>query len=163
MKLTANLVGVKNFDSRPITATDPGYDDDVWCTIRGIKVKPGDYICVAWKGRDYWTDPTDGKKHSSQRVMMCGVYFNQGIIKADTDKWRRIGYIGVDAGLAGFFQDKPNYADKEWFEFCDQINKQDYLITPEGFCTVSGYGDGTYPVYARKDESGDITALEIRF
>jgi len=81
----------------------------------------------------------------------------------DYEDFEEIGELAVDAGLAGFFQNKPDYNDDEWDEFCEKINEHNYLITKEGFCTESGYGDGWYPVFAAKDENGAINALEIRF
>lgn len=73
-----------------------------------------------------------------------------------------IGSIGVDAGLAGFFMNKPDYTDDEWSDFCDYIRNGDAWIKNEGFFSSSGNGDGCYPVYAYK-QNGEITALEIRF
>jgi hypothetical protein len=73
-----------------------------------------------------------------------------------------IGEIGVDAGLAGFFNDKPDYTDDEWSEFCDSIRNGNAWIRDEGFFSSSGYGDGCYPVNACRI-NGEIVALEIRF
>ena len=73
-----------------------------------------------------------------------------------------IGSIGVDAGLAGFFMNKPDYTDEQWTEFCESIRDGDAWIKDEGFFSSSGNGDGCYGVYAYK-QNGEITALEIRF
>ena len=73
-----------------------------------------------------------------------------------------IGSIGVDAGLAGFFMNKPDYTDEQWTEFCESIREGDAWIKDEGFFSSSGNGDGCYGVYAYK-QNGEITALEIRF
>lgn len=73
-----------------------------------------------------------------------------------------IGSIGVDAGLAGFFHNKPDYSDEEWGEFCDRVRNGDAWLIEDGFYSSSGYGDGCYGVYAYKQD-GAITALELRF
>jgi hypothetical protein len=75
-----------------------------------------------------------------------------------------VGTICVDAGMAGFFQNKPDYDGDDWFEFCDKFNSNNsWLITNEGFCTESGLGDGVYQVWGLKNKEGLYTALEIRF
>ena len=73
-----------------------------------------------------------------------------------------IGFIGVDAGLAGFFIDKPGYTSEQWADFCDSIKNGDVWLTDDGFFSQSGYGDGVYVVYAC-ERNGLIVALEIRF
>ena len=75
---------------------------------------------------------------------------------------KEIGSIGVDAGLAGFFHNKPDYDDDAWSAFCDRIRHGDAWITGDGFYSSSGYGDGGYGVYAQ-EHNGEIVALEIRF
>lgn len=160
MKLHPIKVGTHYFDERPVTATDPCYDSDTWCVVRNINIKPGDYECVAWKGREYYKD-FDGKRRSCQRVFVCGIYLDSNIPSENCGE--KIGELGVDAGLAGFFQDKPDYNDDAWSELCDKVHNHDYLILDEGFFTSSGYGDGYYPVYAYKNNEGEIVALEIRF
>jgi hypothetical protein len=160
MKLRPVHVGRRYFDERSVTATDPCYSAGTWCTIEDLMVKPGEYECVAWKGREYYAG-FDNKRHSYQRVFACGIYLD-GKLPDESDA-KLVGEIGVDAGLAGFYQDKPDYDDDEWSAFCDKIDAKDYLITDEGFCTRSGYGDGYYPVYSYTDANGDIVALEIKF
>ena len=162
MKLHPIKVGTRRYDKRPVTITDPCYDAGTSCTICGVTIKPGDYECVAWKGREYYKDEA-GKRHYYQRVFCCGIYLNGYIPEPDTSSRKKLGEIGVDAGLAGFFQDKPDYNSEEWFALCDKVHANDYLIVNEGFFTESGYGDGCYPVYAYKDNAGEIVALEICF
>lgn len=75
---------------------------------------------------------------------------------------KEIGSIGVDAGLAGFFHNKPDYSDEEWSAFCDRISRGDAWLTEDGFYSSSGYGDGGYGVFAYQQDD-EIAALEIRF
>lgn len=161
MKLRAITAGTRYYDGTSVTATDPCYPKTSTHVVRGIHVKPGDYKCVAWKGRFSYADREAGKRRSYSRVLVCGIYLDGMIPKQENAI--KIGCAAVDAGLCGFFQNKPDYEDESWFDFCDKINKHDYLITPEGFCTESGFGDGYYPVYKYENTDGETVALEIRF
>ena len=49
-----------------------------------------------------------------------------------------------------------------WSKFCDRITTGDAWLTEDGFFSSSGYGDGSYGVYA-KQKDGKAVALEIRF
>ena len=162
MKLTANNIGTHYFDERPVSVTDPCYDRDVWCAIHGLAFKPGNYQCVAWKGSERYKD-SEGKMHTDTRVFICGVYLCGFDVRQEAAECTRVGQIGVDAGLAGFFQDKPDYDDDAWDEFCRRIHGKEYLITDEGFATSSGYGDGCYDVFAYYNDDGEIIGAEIRF
>ena len=100
--------------------------------------------------------------------------------------WRCVGDIGVDAGIAGFFDgEKPDFTDTEWHDLCSWMSAKDnaakskadgkaygwYIRSMpqtgrEGFWTSSGYGDGGYDVYAIHSIIGKkrlTTAVEIRF
>ena len=161
MKLSPVNVGRRDYDSRPVMITDPCYDSSVvGCFMKGVQVKPGNYRCVAWKGRLSYTDGL-GKRHRYSRVFVTGVYLD-GFVP-DMNDGIEFGNIAVDAGLAGFFQDKPDYTDAEWDEFCDKVNNKNAVILPEGFCTETGYGDGWYPVYKYVNLDGEIVGLEIRY
>jgi len=163
MKLYPVKVGTRFFDSHPVRATDPGYDtSDKACYIDGIDIHCGYYDCVAWKGRQYFTD-CDGKRYGERLVFVCGIYLSSLGYDVSGLTRHEIGCIGVDAGMAGFFQHKPDYDEDGWYDFCNKMYKRDSLITNEGFCTSSGYGDGVYPVYAYTDKSGETVALEIAF
>ena len=159
MILEPHLVGQKDFQG-VVDVTDPCYDKDVWCRINGVQIKPGIYNCVAWTGKDDdW----------GRRCWIAGIYhadetrpFNQ-FFKKNNESVEEIGEIGVDAGLAGFFHDKPDYNDEEWSRFCDDIFNGDAWIKDEGFFTSSGCGDGGYSVLAEKNNDGEIIAMEIHF
>lgn len=161
MVLYPRIVGTHCFDERPITATDPRYDAGTSYTIENINVKPGKYECVAWKGRLYYKDD-NGKRKSYQRVFKCGIYHINENFTGEEPK-EKIGEIGVDTGLAGFFQDKPNYDNEAYKDLHNRTHIHDYLIIDEGFLTSTGWGDGIYPVYAYRNSNGEIFALEIDF
>lgn len=149
-------IGTKYFEGM-VDITDPCYDRDVWCRMNA-EVKAGEYTCYVWRHTDKGVFMN--KEYKDIRVGVIGIYLD-GIIPPQRSM-EEIGSIGVDAGLAGFFINKPDYNDDEWGDFCGSIRYGDAWIKDEGFFSSSGYGDGEYPVYANK-VNGEITALEIRF
>lgn len=149
-------IGTKHFEGI-VDITDPCYNKDVWCSVQA-KVKAGEYDCFIWQHtkKFMW----HGEEVTDVRVGVIGIYLN-GVIPQQK-YMDRVGEIGVDAGLAGFFMNKPDYNDEEWEAFCDSIQEGNSWIKDEGFFSRSGYGDGFYPVYAKRD-GNEIVALEIRF
>ncbi len=150
-------IGVMDIQ-RSVDITDPCYDRDVWCRMDGVPIKSGKYTCIIWRHRESYE--IDDELHISNIVGIIGIYLN-GVIPPQKSM-ERIGSIGVDAGLAGFFHNKPDFTDAQWSAFCEQVRKGDAWITDLGFFSSSGYGDGGYDVFAAKT-NGENTALEIRF
>lgn len=150
-------IGVKDFHGS-VDVTDPCYSRDVWCRMNDVKIKEGDYTCIVW----YQNEKAEygGKLHSYQVVGIIGIYLD-GVIPPQKSM-KEIGSIGVDAGLAGFFHNKPDYDDAAWAAFCDRVSHGDAWLIEDGFYSSSGYGDGGYGVFAHKVD-GEIVALEIRF
>ena len=118
---------------------------------------------------------------------MCGIY-NAEIFKNLEDienlhsqiytGFDCIGTICVDAGLAGFFENKPDFTNDEWSHFCDLTfgneTDNDFKVIDncayvkngnnyKGFYTSSGEGDGNYHVYVKKDDNGKTIAAYIDF
>ena len=145
-----------------VDITDPCYHRDVWCRINDLDVMPGQYQCYFYHGNcASWGD----------RVWILGIEHVD--TNLESAKWKRIGEIGVDAGLAGFFNHKPDYSDEEWDALCIDMDdamsgtvlNQLYSVygSHNGFWSQSGCGDGSYFVYAKRNDDGRIAALEIRF
>lgn len=151
-------IGVMDFHGS-VDITDPCYNKDVWCRMNDVNIAEGEYACYVWHHTDKGKYE-DGTPYSYTLVGAIGIYRN-GDIPHQKDM-EEIGSIGVDAGLAGFFHNKPDYSDAEWGAFCDRIRHGDTWLTEDGFYSSSGYGDGCYGVYAYK-QNGEITALELRF
>ena len=174
MEKAINKIGTINLQNT-VDVTDPCYNKDVWCRMTVKNVQPGAYECYAClKDDGSW-----GVRVSRARIVLAD---GSDVAKSTMERvqrgrsWRFIGDIGVDAGMAGFFADKPDFGDDEWSKLCDWIfhgeneGKMAYIKTfhngSDGFWTESGYGDGGYPVYAiRTVINGEsrITALEVRF
>ncbi len=153
MKFRQKNVGWKSFDGS-VDITDPCYDKDVLYRMNAVKIKQGEYLCATWMYVKYG-------KYADKRVAVIGIYLD-GIIP-DEDDLVMIGQIGVDAGLAGFFHNKPDFDDSIWDKFCNDLGNKRSWLTELGFWSESGFGDGQYNVFAQKDENGEIIAVEIKF
>ena len=145
------VIGRKDFGSK-IDVTDPCYDRDVWCRMNDVQIEPGEYECYI----DLLSDEETGGW--GERVAAIGIR------KDESDSYRPIGSIGVDAGLAGFFNHKPDFTDDEWVSFCDALGgfKKQAWFYADGFFSNSGYGDGGYNVYATGPDDA-YTGLYIQF
>lgn len=150
------LIGRKYFEGL-VDITDPCYDKDVWCRINAT-VKSGTYDCRVWAQTEKCE--YGGIKSEYQIIGIIGIYLDGKIPRQK--EMEKIGFIGVDAGLAGFFMNKPDYTDEQWRKFCESIRGRSAWIKEEGFFSNTGYSDGSYNVYAYK-QNNEITALEIRF
>lgn len=123
-----------------IDITDPCYDSDVWCRMNNMPIEEGEYEVLI-------------------RTNDLGRVLSITLIAEDMDEddvnIQEVykGNIGVDAGLAGFFENKPDYPHKDWHKVCDYIGEQDFGFAENdspfkcnGVWCCSGWGDGEYPV-----------------
>ena len=147
--MTEVIYGTKEFLDK-IDITDPCYDKMTWCRINDFKIPAGTYECYTHEASN---EETRGWGKRVARI---------GIRRGSADRYVEIGSIGVDAGLAGFFNDKPDYTDNEWLEFVDRVDKGRAWIIDDGFYSESGYGDGGYPVYAGY-KNGVLVEIYIDF
>ena len=94
-------------------------------------------------------------------------------------KWKKVGVIGVDAGLCWIGD--PCYVVakdcdeqfKSWHAFCDQLGVREkdgvsvfpYKLGHEGLgiAVSTGYGDGEYDVFVKRDKSGRIAEAKVVF
>lgn len=131
-----------------VDITDPCYNRDVRCRMTTDCV-PGEYFAyVTLQDCGEW----------GTRVETLAIYRNDDITPM-SQLTNYLGEIGVDAGLAGFFREKPDYDDDAWSEFCDLIGCKNYFLLDYGVVSCSGYGDGSYEVYTNQEQ----TAFLIRF
>lgn len=174
-------VGEMQVADGSVDITDPCYDNSTWCAVFDKKVKMGDYVgfitvvnyphlikiedeaeATIYKGK-----VGEVKKMDDERIMSLKIVHKDYL---DANKrWQLINVsIGVDAGLCGFYNHKPDFeADDAWNEFCDSLQHFGDTcctcdIKPYGITVSSGFGDGCYRLYAQKDK-GEIVALELRF
>ncbi|HBJ84594.1 MAG TPA: hypothetical protein DDZ88_12130 [Verrucomicrobiales bacterium] len=90
---------------------------------------------------------------------------------------KQVGVIGVDAGICWIGD--PSYiihppklplaVGRDWLDFCDKLESDvtqfEYDLGHDGLgvCVATGYGDGEYPVYVERDESGRIARVIVDF
>ena len=137
-------VGIISLDNK-VDITDPCYDKDIFDRIT-TECVPGEYtgyIAV---------DTFDS------RVNSLAIYLNDE--KCNDSDFEEIGVIGVDSGMAGFFNNKQDFGYKEWEQFCNATDwSKRAWVGYNGVYSSSGYGDGGYSAYANKDR----TAFKIEF
>lgn len=96
-------------------------------------------------------------------------------------KWEKVGYCSVDAGLIAMGDpcyladesDGPRNPYANWPQFCDKLfdKKANGVYSlpheagHEGKAVVveSGWGDGRYPVYVKRNKNGQIMKALISF
>ena len=151
----AEYIGELRLDNK-VDITDPCYDKDVWCRMT-TDCEPGIYHGYA---------EIEDQGEWGMRVTSISIYKDDKFVPMT--EMESIGFIGVDAGLAGFFRDKPDYSDAEWHDFihdnmCKENGEYDYnkntYCIDYGVFSESGYGDGSYEVYANEER----TAFTIEF
>lgn len=95
-------------------------------------------------------------------------------------EWEKVGVIGVDAGLCWIgdpcyilHRDDDKYIaiGKNWREFCS--NFENYPVMKQfhydmghpglGFCVSTGYGDGSYDVFVKRNNEGRIAEVKVVF
>ena len=129
-----------------VDITDPCYDRNVWCRMT-TECEPGEYT-------GYVNISDEGEW--GKRVASIAIYKDDNI--KDFNSMENIGQIGVDAGLAGFFNNKPDFPGDTWMEFLMESGtfkadgeydySRNYYECKYGLFSSSGYGDGGYDVYA---------------
>lgn len=100
-------------------------------------------------------------------------------MKKKTEKLEEVGLIGVDAGVCWVgdpcyilhAEKAPADIGKNWGEFCDKLEEKgrpaqfNYDMGHAGLGVVvsTGYGDGSYPVYVRRNSEGRIAEVRVVF
>lgn len=124
-----------------VDITDPCYDKDVLCRMT-VDCEPGEYTG--------YVDIVD-EEEWGKRVNAISIFKNDE--NRGFEDMERIGTIGVDAGMAGFFNNKPDFDDKEWSDFCNKTYDGEAWNFCNGIFSQSGYGDGEYEVFANEERN----------
>ena len=137
-----------------ITVTDPCYDRDSTGQT-DVHLPVGEYEC-------YYDEVNEGCW--GNRVARIAIVQKGKDYELDMDRYVEhcVGSAPVDAGLCGFFINKPDYDDEAWMKFCDNLdNDVNTYHTDEGFFTSSGYGDGEYDISII--DCGGVIGLMVTF
>ena len=149
-KNNIQALGVFDFSKGTIEVTDPCYDKVVWCRTN-IDVLPGKY---------------EGTAHfENGRVKMLQIIHEDYTATIDDCTFvENYNEIGVDSGLCGFFQDKPDFSDEEWHSFCEEyFFNESCGQVPYGFWSSSGYGDGCYTVFEYHNVNDTVVGLTLLY
>lgn len=160
-------IGAFVHNGNQIDITDPCYDKGTWCRTTQ-ELPRGTYDC----GVEIVDCGDWGKRIAKSFIIKEDYSYEDDVFYSEY-----VDEIGVDAGLAGFFDNKPDYDDTAWSEFCEwswqkenQIDRNTIALANEdnaakcnGFFTSSGFGDGCYGVLALYDRDDKIIGYEIQF
>ena len=175
-------VGTIDIKDGLVDITDPCYEKDTWCAIFEHKIKAGKYNCyvsVANFPSKYKMEATDwevlcGKKKVGQTITKSNrriielIIVHESIELKAIKSWDKMCRVGVDAGMCGFYNHKPDFTeDDKWLEFCDGLKKFPYLqvtcdIKPYGITVSSGFGDGYYDL-SEFIVGSEAVALKLNF
>lgn len=164
MELNFTKIGSLDIAAETIDITDPCYPRRTWCR-RTAPIVPGTYDCYVGINNEV----------SGEVVRELVLLSAQEERQSPLLKTQFIGTICVDAGLAGFFEGKPDYDDESW------KNLGNYLLEPVNgtqrrywlcdetspmkckcFFSFSGYGDGMYAVRSIT-KGGELVGYKLEF
>lgn len=153
-----------------LMVTDPCYTRGTWCQGVIDNCVPG-----FWHAWTHMTTDTDGRgTRVAELEAMAGLAHGGQL----TD-WVRLDVdVGVDSGQCGVFDDNL-YPDGETGEYgdlttfygraCaatyydDPANFKYGDVIAEGAVSSSGYGDGGYNAYVKKNSDGRVCAVKVVF
>ncbi len=95
-------------------------------------------------------------------------------------QWEKVGVVGVDAGLLWLGDpcycvtpDRDEHPAKTWDEFCNKLKNTEknrvtqwnYKMGHEGLgvSVSTGYGDGCYDVFVKRNHEGRIAEVKVVF
>lgn len=151
--------------SGKIDITDPCYESWVWCRETKTDILNGEYNATAI----VYDEGVWGKRIGELEIEHDS-YKNKSLV------WKNEGIVvGVDAGVCGFFDGKPNYTDDEWQDICEWFKHESdnferpnmSVVDPStpfkcyGVVTSSGYGDGSYECFVKRESNGYIVGLKL--
>jgi len=151
-------LGTITFTKGHLTITDPCYAPGTWCTATIENVFKGTWdASIEIENCGSWGDRVASL---TMKARGQAVFWTK---KLDAD-------IGVDAGLCGVFEDKPDL-DSVWSKLCDDeffkarggIATTNSLFKCNGAWSESGYGDGSYDAYVGYNKDNEIVEVKIDY
>lgn len=158
---TNKYVGTINVPDGLIDITDPCYEDDTWCAMFNKKIKSGKYKCFVTI-EDFMFEDMKDRRLTAPKIV------HDSLDEAPLNFEVLSDSIGVDAGLCGFYNHKPNFdKDGDWDNFWQSLSKIEKYIDCDctkanGVTVSSGFGDGMYTVYEAK-VNDETVALLLNF
>ena len=151
-------LGIITFTKGHVTVTDPCYEKGTWCSAEVDNVFKGEWeASVEMKNCGDWGDRV------AQLILKVP---GQEVVKST----RLPNDIGVDAGVCGVFEDKPDYPDGAWSDVCDELGYKNYGLAStsnafhcNGAWSSSGYGDGGYTAVIGVNENAEVVQIVIEY
>ena len=151
-----------------VVVSDPCYELDTWCAGTLNNVLPGEYKCDIVKENNRW----------GERVSHLYAVHNDYNVKLKEINEMQDFEVGVDSGTAGIF-DYDYYAlyhlgktDDQWYDhrICNAFypNRMEMGISiiqthNKGVVSLSGFGDGSYTCFVKRNDEGQIIAIMIEY
>lgn len=153
-------IGQYEFETGLVDITDADYDRGARGRINDVELPAGNYD-------GYVRYKSDGGI-AELLVMDAQIKLEDIEDHRDIQPLVDLGDVGVDCGVCGVFEGKPDFSDREWEMFCaDEIpTGEDGWITSYGICSPSGGSDGGYLALGWVDtytESDELKGISILF
>lgn len=152
-----------------VVVSDPCYELDTWCAGTLNNVLPGEYICDIAKVHNRWGDRVSH---------LYAIHSNYNNIKLNDINEAQDFVVGVDSGTAGIF-DYDYYAlnhlgktNDYWYKqhICNAFYPDfrylgiDIIHTHnKGVASNTGFGDGSYTCFVKRNDEGQIIAIMIEY
>lgn len=147
-----------------VRVSDPCYDMNVWCAGTLENILKGVY--------NAYVKIQDNKDGWGRRITELSVCHSCHRFRSS--KKEMVGSVGVDSGTCGIYDleyyEEHHYddsIDEEWYSkhVCESAfwkkPYQSSLLDGKGVMSCTGYGDGQYSVYVKKNEIGQIYQITI--
>jgi hypothetical protein len=165
---TTYPLGTFTLTQPTLRVTDPCYSVSTWCTGT-LQAKPG-----RWRAQTV-VGPTDW--HARNHVLQVHHESLGDLpVLAYSELAKTEVHAGVDSGQCGFFDDALYPRTEDQFEYkgdtfyskccnatLDRMLPGGATIEDCGVVTSSGFGDGGYDVYVRRNEEGEVVLALLVF
>lgn len=174
-------IGEVSFADGLCDVTDPCYDQDTWCALYNVKILPGMYKAFVdevnfpsvweWDEADVGHVIGDQEVMTDVRIMTLTIIHKDYVdnyIDGEYHKYILSDQIGVDAGMCGFYNHKPDFKEEyEWSKFWQSLDVSEDGRTCDcdhanGVTVSSGFGDGVYTVY-KITHNRKVIGLQLQF
>ena len=148
-------IGAFNISSGKIRVTDPCYTKDTWCSGVLENCRTG-----IWKAYVEEQDEDNWGKRIAELI----IEFESEKLSKILD-WEKVDIIvGVDSGQApGEYFDSKSFYHKVCKLTSEKETEHQSGVIDFGVVSSSGFGDGSYNCYVKKNKLGEIIASRIVF
>jgi len=178
---TYEPIGTFHVNGTEIRVSDPSYNKDTWCNTVLKNMKSGNYeVYISHKDCGDWGSRVDmlliRSKRSPYKNLAAYAAADRVFVDEEDDTicwmepWKREAEIGVDSGMAGFFDEETVFSEDAFKDYpdietpCDSkwysnilalLSDADAGVFRSGAVSSSGYGDGGYDVFVLRNIKGE--------